>query len=1051
MKAQQLVVALRIRPMNEAEIDDSASYVAHKLDEQMVMLMDPSEDPGDILRANRSREKAFVFDMVFDERTTQEEVYASTTKTLIDGVISGYNATVFAYGPTGAGKTYTMLGIDNEPGIYMQTLNDLFESIKATSDNIIYTVSMSYLEIYNELIRDLLKPSSGFLELREDSRGSVQIAGITEVSTSNAKKIMHLLSKGNKQRTQEPTAANKTSSRSHAILQVTVKMRNRVKENNEEMRMGRLFMIDLAGSERASQTQNRGKRMKEGAHINRSLLALGNCISALSEKGGIRTHFVNFRDSKLTRLLKDSLEGNSRTVMIAHISPASTSFEESRTTLIYAYRAKHIKTRVNRNLQNASYHIAQYSTIVAELRKEIQLLKSKIDQYEKKNENKHDIRGMEAEVKQSSDVYSHQRIDKLRDQLITAFQEQMKIRRSLVELENINLEMHLDMTSHLLTIADWEKVKSGVEPTFQKEDVMQGCRRVGDLEDSGSIEPPDVALAREEISMLVNKQERSAAIKLQLEQRLTNEQLKVSQLEDLLPNVIHNGDQQEVLRLLCKVHEMEVGNTELQAGAMWKENLLSQKDVVIQKYERQRLMCDEIIRQQLILIEDQQVPVPQSLRKLYQLYFRELEEGTLNRLVQLHSVMEEKLKDVTFMNGAEKLKPEDSFVQEETVHPEKKLGVNQNSEVKLELPPIISDSDRESLSVSKSSSFLKHDSDFSPMTFHFVEPFNQQRKTTLTLKDIISILRSPTSLDSDSCQSAMQKSAPTLSPEAMEEIAISTKQISLIAARRRSRVHIPAPSHDVDRDKSGSRLSIHFFDDVEEANYMGHMYTPHHRMEGANSLESLFAKATRKDGDLNDYPLLKAMNNLKKERQKEMYAKKKYSKKRSYSFETVYPGEKAKNIPARKMDSVSDLRFSQPIQPFKILFRSKLMSSLSQSSPTPTKVKFPICKHSVDTSPLQILEVNSAPASTIHQSNAGQNRGQILQKRVKGPSESVNTHQIHANSGNLKQRPSVSSRASVSIRPSVNTRLSMNTKPSMSTQPKMSTRNPIKHESRKHK
>ncbi|NXL05340.1 KIF19 protein, partial [Mesembrinibis cayennensis] len=313
---------------------------------QRVVLMDPSEDPDDILRANRSREKTFVFDVVFDHRATQEEVYASTTKSLIGGVISGYNATIFAYGPTGAGKTYTMLGTDCEPGIYVRALDDLFKALEATTEEMDYRVSMSYLEIYNEVIRDLLNPSSGFLDLREDPSGSIQIAGITEVSTTNAQEVMQLLMKGNKQRTQEPTAANKTSSRSHAVLQVTVMHKSQRKAIGEEVRIGKLFMVDLAGSERAAQTQNRGKRMKEGAHINRSLLALGNCINALSEKGGSWAQFVNFRDSKLTRLLKDSLGGNSRTVMIAHISPASTSFEESRMTLIYAYRAKNIKTQV---------------------------------------------------------------------------------------------------------------------------------------------------------------------------------------------------------------------------------------------------------------------------------------------------------------------------------------------------------------------------------------------------------------------------------------------------------------------------------------------------------------------------------------------------------------------------------------------------------------------------------------------------------------------------------------------------------------------------------
>lgn len=181
---------------------------------------------------------------------------------------------------------------------------------------------------------------------------------------------MLLLQKGNKSRTVEPTAMNKTSSRSHALLSVTVKHTIPVdKKDHLRMRIkqGRLFMIDLAGSERANKTKNRGKRLQEGAHINRSLLALGNCINALS--GGAR--YVNYRDSKLTRLLKEALSGNCRTVMIAHVSPSANQKEESRNTLIYADRAKNISNKVGNNILDVSYHVSQYQTVINELREEI--------------------------------------------------------------------------------------------------------------------------------------------------------------------------------------------------------------------------------------------------------------------------------------------------------------------------------------------------------------------------------------------------------------------------------------------------------------------------------------------------------------------------------------------------------------------------------------------------------------------------------------------------------------------------------------------------------
>ncbi|EDO38070.1 predicted protein, partial [Nematostella vectensis] len=445
-------VALRVRPINATELNVlGSSEIIHCLDENLVVLRDPNEDTDDILRVNRSREKQYVFDHAFGPTASQVEVFSKTTKPLIDGVVSGYNATVFAYGATGAGKTYTMLGTDSEIGIMGLTLNNLFSQMDETNDDMAYKVTMSYLEIYNEMIRDLLNPSSGYLELREDGKG-VNVAGISEVEAKTTSEVLGMLHMGNKQRTSEPTAANKTSSRSHAILQVTVTQESRVKNIIREMRVGKLFMIDLAGSERAAQTKNRGKRMIEGAHINRSLLALGNCINALSENRG---HYVNYRDSKLTRLLKDSLGGNCHTVMIAHVSPASRMFEESRNTLLYADRAKSIKTKVKRNQFNVSYHIAQYTNIIADLRKEIFRLKTKIA-----DQDINELTEGKAASKRSTYSYptfflidkDHAEMTKLRSELVSTFREQMEIRRKLMDLEDTAMQIALDTNRYMLTI-----------------------------------------------------------------------------------------------------------------------------------------------------------------------------------------------------------------------------------------------------------------------------------------------------------------------------------------------------------------------------------------------------------------------------------------------------------------------------------------------------------------------------------------------------------------------------------------------------------------------
>jgi kinesin family protein 18/19 len=195
-----------------------------------------------------------------------------------------------------------------------------------------------------------------YLDLREDAQKGVTVAGITELHADSAEQVLQLLQRGNRHRSTEPTAANKVSSRSHAVLQVFVESRDRLASTAHSVRCGKLSLIDLAGSERASATQNSGLRLIEGANINRSLLALANCINALGEpqRTGAKV-FVPYRDSKLTRLLKDSLGGNSRTVMIANISPAQLTFEDTHNTLKYANRAKNIKVRLLDVLCRAQY------------------------------------------------------------------------------------------------------------------------------------------------------------------------------------------------------------------------------------------------------------------------------------------------------------------------------------------------------------------------------------------------------------------------------------------------------------------------------------------------------------------------------------------------------------------------------------------------------------------------------------------------------------------------------------------------------------------------
>lgn len=258
---------------------------------------------------------------------------------------------------------------------------DLFQRIEDRSDEWNVEVMVTFLEIYNEEIRDLLAepgsaPQRGGLSIREDK--TVKVVGLVELKPRTAEEVKEIVLQGNMRRTQSPTHANETSSRSHAVLQVHVTQSPRTAAITEQRTMATLSIIDLAGSERAAATTNMGQRMVEGANINKSLLALGNCINALCESGGAIRH-VPYRNSKLTRLLKFSLGGNCKTVMIVCVAPTSNHFDDTHNTLVYAERATKIKTKVvTRNVVNVDRHVGRYVEAINRLNLEIAELKEKL-------------------------------------------------------------------------------------------------------------------------------------------------------------------------------------------------------------------------------------------------------------------------------------------------------------------------------------------------------------------------------------------------------------------------------------------------------------------------------------------------------------------------------------------------------------------------------------------------------------------------------------------------------------------------------------------------
>uniref|UniRef100_A0A8C7FIC4 Kinesin-like protein n=1 Tax=Oncorhynchus kisutch TaxID=8019 RepID=A0A8C7FIC4_ONCKI len=426
-------VVVRVRPTNDNEKCENFRNVVQVVDNHM-LIFDPKEQQitsfGGPRVQNRdvnkrvNKDLKFVFDNVFGEDSSQVDIFENTTKRILDGVLNGFNCTVFAYGATGAGKTHTMLGSSNDPGVMYRTMTELFNQTHFINEQSEFKLPKET----SQQIRDLLA-NVGPLAVREDPSNGVVVQGLTLHQPKSAEHILEALDYGNRNRTQHPTDMNATSSRSHAVFQIYLKQQDRTASLNPNVRVAKMSLIDLAGSERASGTNAKGARQREGANINRSLLALGNVINALADPKSKKAH-IPYRDSKLTRLLKDSLGGNCRTVMIANISPSSKSYDDTHNTLKYANRAKEIKSSLKRNVVSLDSHIGQYAVICERQREEIIQLKKKLKEYEE--------RKMDPLVPGVSNTISSQNqteIHRVSESLQSIFSSRTQIRREHLVLE----------------------------------------------------------------------------------------------------------------------------------------------------------------------------------------------------------------------------------------------------------------------------------------------------------------------------------------------------------------------------------------------------------------------------------------------------------------------------------------------------------------------------------------------------------------------------------------------------------------------------------------
>uniref|UniRef100_A0A7M4EIJ6 Kinesin-like protein n=1 Tax=Crocodylus porosus TaxID=8502 RepID=A0A7M4EIJ6_CROPO len=326
-------VVVRVRPENEKEKDGKFSKVVHVVD-QHILVFDPKEEEVSFfhgkkilhrdINKRKNKDLKFVFDAVFSENSSQIEVFEHTTKTVLDGFLNGYNCTVLAYGATGAGKTYTMLGSPKDPGVMYLTLMELYNCMDQIKEDKLCTLAVSYLEVYNEQIRDLLV-NSGPLAVREDAQRGVVVQGLTLHQPKSAGEILQLLDHGNQNRTQHPTDVNASSSRSHAVFQIYLRQQDKTASISRNVHIAKMSLIDLAGSERASTTNAKGARFREGANINRSLLALGNVINALADPK-LKSNIVSL-DSHMSQYAKICDEQKKEILMLKEKLRA---FEEER-------------------------------------------------------------------------------------------------------------------------------------------------------------------------------------------------------------------------------------------------------------------------------------------------------------------------------------------------------------------------------------------------------------------------------------------------------------------------------------------------------------------------------------------------------------------------------------------------------------------------------------------------------------------------------------------------------------------------------------------------
>ncbi|XP_059624512.1 kinesin-like protein KIN-8B isoform X2 [Cornus florida] len=467
-----------------------------------------------------------------------------------------------------------MVGTKDDPGLMVLSLHMIFDLIKKDKCSNEFEVTCSYLEVYNEVIYDLLEKSSGHLDLREDPEKGIIVAGLKCIKVRSADKILELLNLGNSRRKTESTEVNETSSRSHAVLEITVTRKQRSKYRNQ-ITKGKLALVDLAGSERASETNSGGQKLRDGANINRSLLALANCINALGKQQKKGLAYVPYRNSKLTRILKDGLSGNSQTVMIATISPADNQYHHTVNTLKYADRAKEIKTHIQKNIGTIDIHVSDYQRMIDSLQVEVFQLKKELAEKESQLSAKPAENAVDNELS-GLNVLSQETSENV--------QERINLQKALFELEETNTRNRTELQQLDDAIAKQQAIEkdgAAVQALRARRQVI--LDNIRDNDEAGVQYRKDIE---------ANEKHRC-------------------QLQNMIEEAISNNGNKTYLRILSQYRLLGMANAELQLEMAMRDQIIHNQREAQKKLwnllmelgvDKKRIM--EFASQQGIAVED---------------------------------------------------------------------------------------------------------------------------------------------------------------------------------------------------------------------------------------------------------------------------------------------------------------------------------------------------------------------------------------------------------------------------------------------------------------